>query len=520
MNAIKVFWVASALFLPHLPAAEAPVRLVVKEEHLKVLAKDVTLMAIQQEDGQSGYCPQKAEGFHVELVNALPVPTSIHWHGLVVPDLMDGVPFVTQEPIAPGSSKVYTFPLKQSGTYWMHAHYGLQEQLLNSAPLIIWTPEEKALADQQQVIMLSDFSFTSPPEILKRLQGGMTMNKKAVSPTDMGSPGKEARPHGAMAMEAGQKEVLYAQTWDEAAGRFTRKEVQAPAPDIDVKYDALLANRRTIDDPELIPTKRGQTVLLRIVAASSATDFLVDTGSLEAELLAVDGKAVKPLRGNYFQLAVAQRIDLRVAIPQAGESFPILFQGEGTRLLAGVVLVAGAAAKAAALPKEAALPAATLSNVQEKRLKASRPLEGKKVDRSYPVVLGGNMASYIWTINGAAYPNRNSLDVREGERVELVLKNTTAMGHPMHLHGHDVEVTEIDGEPVAGAVRDTVEVPPGSVMKVVFDASNPGVWAFHCHIVYHLATGMFTVVKYDGADTPFWQPEKTLIELQNGIPGQ
>jgi FtsP/CotA-like multicopper oxidase with cupredoxin domain len=104
--------------------------------------------------------------------------------------------------------------------------------------------------------------------------------------------------------------------------------------------------------------------------------------------------------------------------------------------------------------------------------------------------------------------------------VEIVLVNRTSMGHPMHLHGHDFQVVEIDGQKIAGAVRDTVEVPPGSTVKIAFDANNPGVWAFHCHILYHMATGMFTVVKYEGADTRFWQPGKTAQELKNGLPPQ
>lgn len=511
------FLLATAFTLGHLAAAENPVRLTVQEEHIKVDNQDVTLMAIKQEDGQSGYSPDKGEGFHVEVVNDLTVPTSIHWHGLVLPNLMDGVPFVTQEPIPPGRSHVYKFPLQQAGSYWMHSHYGLQEQLLNSAPLVIWTPEEKALADKQHVIMLSDFSFTSPTEILKTLKAGMPMPKEANGKMDHAMSGTAA-PIKMEGMD--KKEALYAQAWDAAGGRFIRETVQAGAPDIDVKYDALLANRRTVADPELIPVKHGQTVLLRIVAASSATDFLIDTGGLDAELLAVDGQPVKPLRGNYFQLAIAQRADLRVTIPESGESFPILFQGEGTKLLAGVILVTESAKNVPPLPVQAELPAATLSNLQETKLQAVRPLSEKKVDRSYPAVLGGNMANYTWTINGEAYPNRKSFDVKEGERVELVLKNETSMGHPMHLHGHDFQVTEIDGKKVAGAVRDTVEVPPGSTIKIVFDANNPGVWAFHCHIVYHLATGMFTVVKYEGADTKFWQPEKSVIELQNSIPAQ
>ena len=121
-------------------AGPDPVRLFVKEVPLKVLGQEVRVVAIEQEDGTQGYSPEQSEGFHVEVVNQLQVPTSIHWHGLVLPNLMDGVPFVTQNPIPPGGSFRYNFPLKQSGTYWMHSHYGLQEQLFNSAPMIIWTP--------------------------------------------------------------------------------------------------------------------------------------------------------------------------------------------------------------------------------------------------------------------------------------------------------------------------------------------------------------------------------------------
>jgi len=156
-----------------LSGAPEPVRLFVKEIPLQVLGKDVTVIAIEQADGTQGYSPAKSDGFHVEVVNQLKVPTSLHWHGLILPNLMDGVPFVTQDPIAPGKSFRYDFPLKQSGTYWMHSHYGLQEQLYNSAPLIIWTPEERAKADRQVVVMLSDFSFTPPEQILKGLKSGM-----------------------------------------------------------------------------------------------------------------------------------------------------------------------------------------------------------------------------------------------------------------------------------------------------------------------------------------------------------
>jgi FtsP/CotA-like multicopper oxidase with cupredoxin domain len=476
-------------------AAESgsPVRLYVRAVPITVFGKAGNVIAIEQEDGSMGLHLKEADGFNVEVVNQLKEPTSIHWHGLILPALMDGVPFVSQDPIPPGGTYHYQFPLKQSGTYWLHSHYGLQEQLLASAPLILESEEQNAKADEQYTVLLSDYSFTPPAKILERLKvgmpgtGGMSMKK----------------------MPAAQK--LYAQKWDDSGG-FARTVVEGGLPDTDIKYDALIANRRTLDDPQVFRVKPGHSVLLRIIAGSAATNFFVNTGALSSQLTAVDGKDIEPVSGNYFQLGVAQRIDLLVKIPDQGGAFPIVAQGEGTKQQCGVFL----ATENEKIPKislEAEFATAGLDNTQELRLKAKNPLPEKPVDRSLPCILGGNMAKYYWTINGAVYPNRNSLDVKENERVEIVLRNDTGMTHPMHLHGHDVQVTEIDGAKVQGALRDTLIVPPKSTIKVIFDASNPGVWAFHCHILYHAAVGMFTVLKYDGADTHFWQPEKTLTEL-------
>src|SRR5580692_11952377 len=153
-----------------------PVKLYVHEVPITVLGQTVKVTTIDQADGVQGYSPAQSDGFHVELVNQLPVPTSIHWHGLILPNLMDGVPYLTQEPIPPGGSYKYDFSLTQSGTYWMHSHYGLQEQQLTSAPMIIRAPAQSKLADAEFTVTLSDFSFTSPQDILKSLtarMGGM-----------------------------------------------------------------------------------------------------------------------------------------------------------------------------------------------------------------------------------------------------------------------------------------------------------------------------------------------------------
>jgi FtsP/CotA-like multicopper oxidase with cupredoxin domain len=277
-------------------------------------------------------------------------------------------------------------------------------------------------------------------------------------------------------------------------------------PDLsDVTYDALLANRRTLADPEVVRVRPGQTVRLRLIAGGSGTNFFIDTGTLDAQAVAVDGEDIVPFAGRRFELAVAQRLDLRIGIPAGEAAYPILAQGEGTDLQTGLVLATPNAAVPALSPKADAV-AGALTNAQELRLRAARSLPAKPVDRTLRVTLDGDMAKYIWALNGQSWPNITPLEIKQGERIELVFANQTGMSHPMHLHGHVFQVTEIEGTPLSGARRDTVLVTPRQTVKVQFDATYPGYWMLHCHLLYHQAAGMQTLLKYAGFEDANYNP--------------
>ena len=162
----------------------------------------------------------------------------------------------------------------------------------------------------------------------------------------------------------------------------------------------------------------------------------------------MDGEDIVPLPGTRFELGVAQRIDLRVRIPSGQTAYPITAQAEGTDMLAGVVL-ATAGAAVPALSARAPKPAGALTNRQESRLRSLRPLAAKPVDHRLSVTLGGDMAAYVWSLNGQVWPKITPLEVKQGERVELTFVNQTMMTHPMHLHGHVFQVTEVGGHPAA-----------------------------------------------------------------------
>lgn len=418
----------------------------IKERQIQVNGRKAVVYSLQQPNGTFGLTLQKGENFDVRLENNLKVPTSVHWHGLILPNDQDGVAYVTQYPIYPGESYTYQFPIVQAGTFWMHSHFNLQEQRLLSAPLILLNPQDEKAQDV--VVLLSDFTFKSPEEIYRQLTCGSKM--------------------GSIPM---------------------RSDL------VDVAYDAFLANVRTLANPAFFTVKPGSKVRLRIINGASGTNFFVSLGAQQGDLIAVDGNRIVPITGSKFELAAAQRIDILFTIPEKGGYFPILAQGEGTDMQTGFFL----ATQGTSLPTLSAKTSTTagaLMNALERKYKPLEPLPPKEPDQKILLELGGDMKNYIWTINGQAWPNITPLIIDEGSRVEITFKNTSMMAHPMHLHGHVFQVTALNGEPINGAMRDTVLVLPDSTLSIQFDANNVGVWPLHCHLLYHQEGGMMTFVRY------------------------
>jgi FtsP/CotA-like multicopper oxidase with cupredoxin domain len=179
-----------------------------------------------------------------------------------------------------------------------------------------------------------------------------------------------------------------------------------------------------------------------------------------------------------------------VQLPREARSFPILALREGSTERTGVILrPAGAAvAKVASVGAD---NAPVLDLALEAQLRAATPLTSRPADKAFDMALTGDMAAYRWGLQ-----TNPPLVVDRGDRVEVTLRNTSMMAHPMHLHGHHFQVVAIDGRRFAGAVRDTVLLPPNRSVTIAVDAGNPGQWAFHCHHLYHMATGMMTFVPY------------------------
>lgn len=476
--------------LPHLVAAGEPRRLVCQSRILDVNGKPATVFGIGEDGKGQGLVLDPRERFQVALVNRLAEPTLIHWHGQMPPNVQDGVPGVTQPPLAAGGEYLYDFePL--AGSHWMHSHFGLQRQNLLSASLIVRTEEDERADAQDKVVFLHDFTFRDPEEILAELIAGGGDHAQ-VGTAEHGSA-------GVMSHSSGQGMQMQAtmgahDAHQPAQGHGSPAMGAMPGHLNDVEFDAYLANDRTLADPEVVRVERGGRIRLRFVNAAASTNFLIDLGTLGGQIVATDGNPVVPMDASGpLSLAMAQRLDVLVQLPAEEGVWPILAHREGELQRTGIILATRNAVvrKVSLTNHQMAPPADTRL---EHHLRPTRQLPARAVSRQIRLRLTGSMSPYRWGIDGMQWGEHAPIRIAESARVELTFENETDMAHPMHIHGHHFKVSAINGMPVDGPIRDTVLVPAKGSIQVMFDTGSPGRWLVHCHNAYHMAPGMMTEI--------------------------
>ena len=320
-------------------ASPEPQRLVAGTRMLEVNGRPARVFGLIGPDGRPGIHLAAGERFRVDLANETGGHTLVHWHGQLPPWTQDGFPWPQTPPIADGTVQAYDYaPI--AGTYWMHSHHGMQEQRLMTAPLIVQDEATQREDRQEVVVMLHDFTFRTPDEVLAGLTGtsaeaAHAMAQQARWPA---TPGAAAPPSGrpvnmapsamaAMPMPGTTKPGTpqskmpqypngYAGDGDVRAGAM-RMDLN------DVQYDAFLANDRTLADPEVVRVEHTGRLRLRIINGASSSQFWIDLGVLTGRVVATDGHAVQPVTGNRFPLAMAQRLDILVDLP-APAHFPSL----------------------------------------------------------------------------------------------------------------------------------------------------------------------------------------------------
>ena len=474
---------AASLLLPsRVRAQSSRLSLTATTRTIDVRGRAASVWGLLGSNGQSGLVLDPGQRFAVDLTNSLADPTIIHWHGQIPDNAQDGVPDMPMPVLQPGETRAYDFSAR-AGTHWMHAHIPAHEMMLLAAPLIVRRPEDVAADRQEVTLFLHDFAFKPPAEVLTEITGGASMARMDHSQMGQGGTDMGGMDHSGMEMGAmGQ------------GGIMAMPGIDGMAMDLnDYNFDAYLANDRTLDDPEVVQVDKGGRILVRVINAAAATVFWIDTGVLPGLLVAVDGELVHPMPGSRFGVAMGQRLDIELDVPGGGGAFPILALREGAKERTGLILATpGATVTRVADMSEGDHPSFSGDLAQEGALRAISPLPERAPVSQPMLMLGGSMMPYVWTINGQTWGNHVPVNAKSGERVEITFHNMSMMAHPMHLHGHAFQVVSTGGARFAGAVRDTVHVPPIGMVTVALDAGEAARWMLHCHHMPHLSTGMMT----------------------------
>jgi FtsP/CotA-like multicopper oxidase with cupredoxin domain len=369
---------------------------------------------------------------------------------------MDGVDVVSRPPIPAGDEFVYEFRATPAGTHWYHSHVGVQYGEGLFGPLIVAERTPIADYDREEVLLVNDWFLEPGDVLLARLLKGAAMKMP---------PGKEKR----------------------------------DKPDVgDLPFESGLINGRgrarggKKSPLTAFEVKKGETVRFRLINGSStyALRFQIDGHPLT--VIATDGAAVQPVRVDNLLLGVGERYDVLLKADQGGVHWIRAVTLDGNEVRAVLRYAGAAAAEPDAAPVRWGGRALTPD-----ALRSREPVRLAAKPREIPLKLGGSMKPYRWDINGQFYPKADPLVLEKDEPVRFVFRNPTGMDHPFHLHGHYFYVLGKPGalnlkDPVQ---KDTVNVPAKSDLVIQWQANNPGRWFFHCHIEWHLATGMARVLE-------------------------
>ena len=483
------------------------------------------------------------EGDTAEIVvhNQLKESTSLHWHGVFVPNKEDGVPYLTQMPIAPNTTHVYRFPIIQNGTHWYHSHSGLQEQIGMYGSLILKKRNDdlhyrKGIDDIPTVpVILSEWTNYNPKNVHRMLHNA----------SDWFAIKKGSTQSYLEAIKEGYFKTKLINEWK----RMLAMDVS------DIYYDKFLINGN--NESQLSQFKKGDQIRLRISNAGASSYFWLSYAGGKITVVANDGNDVEPTEVDRLIIAVSETYDVLLSIPKENTSYEFLATAEDRTQSASIFIGAGQKQLATRLPKlnyfkgmkmmngmmkmngnmddmgmNMSLQQMDMNAVMYPELSADKMHKEHKMDmengessnaihsmkkisslnysmlksptktvlpshapvRELHFELTGNMNRYVWSMDNKVLSEVDKILIKKGEIVRITLYNNSMMRHPMHLHGHDFRV--INGQGDYAPLKNVLDIMPMETNVIEFEANAEGDWFFHCHILYHMMAGMNRVFSY------------------------
>ncbi|HEY4324586.1 MAG TPA: multicopper oxidase domain-containing protein [Mucilaginibacter sp.] len=475
----------------------------------------------------------------IYIHNEMMMETSIHWHGLILPNRYDGVSYLTTAPIKAGETHFYKFPLVQNGTYWYHSHTMTQQQSGLYGAFVIHKKQEPAIQDY--TLLLSDWTNDNPEQVQRLLHNA----------TDWYAIRKGSTQDYLAAIKEGHFKTKVGNEWK----RMMAMDVS------DVAYDRFFSNGKSENTAPQF--KAGDEVRLRIINGSSSSYFWLNYAGGKITVVANDGEEVEPVQVDRMIIAVAETYDILLTIPKDG-SFEFLSTPEDRTGYTSLWLGSGVKHPAIKFPKLKYFEGMKMMNNMMGMNGNMKKMEGMEMSSQtmdmntvmYPEISGGqtvnsekdtskkmddmpgmnmssmstsslvtlnygmlkslkvttlpsgplktlrfnltgNMNRYVWTINNKTVSESDKILIKNGENVRIILYNNTMMRHPMHLHGHYFRL--LNGQGDYAPLKNTLDIMPMETDTIEFRATESGDWFFHCHILYHMMSGMGRIFSYENS---------------------
>lgn len=467
----------------------------------------------------------------IHVHNRLKESTSLHWHGLYLPNKEDGVPYLTQMPIEPNTKHIYRFPIIQNGTHWYHSHSGLQEQIGMYGSMVLLKREDdpnfrNGIDDLPTVpIILSEWTDLNPNNVHRMLHNANDWF--AIKKNTVQSYGE--------ALKAGHLKTKLTNEWK----RMLAMDVS------DVYYDKFLINGKS--ESVAHGFNRGDKVRLRISNGGASSYFWLTYAGGKITVVANDGNDVEPVQVDRLIIGVSETYDVIVTIPTENTSYEFLATPEDRTKSASIYIGSGIKQLVSPLPKlkyfegmkmmndmmkmdgtmndmgmDMSLQQMDMNTVMYPEITGeNKPKKSEHSDHSnhtmpssdivtlnYTMLksptkttltkdapirelrfeLTGNMNRYVWSMDNRVLAETDKILIKKGEIVRITLYNNSMMRHPMHLHGHDFRV--INGQGDYAPLKNVLDIMPMETNVIEFEANLEGDWFFHCHILYHMMAGM------------------------------
>lgn len=473
--------------------------------------------------------------------NELNEETSMHWHGVFLPNKEDGVPYLTQMPIKPGSTYIYQFPIKQNGTHWYHSHSGLQEQIGMYGSMIFNKRSDdstfrKGIDDLPTYpVILSEWTNIDPKNVHRMLHNA----------SDWFAIKKGTTQSYAEAIKESHLKTKLTNEWK----RILAMDVS------DVYYEKFFINGKP--ENQIIGISGGEKIRLRISNGGASTNFWLTYAGGKITVVANDGNDVEPVEVDRLLIAVSETYDVVVEIPANETAYEFLATPEDRTKSASLFLGNGIKQLVSPLPKLKYFEGMKMMNdmmkmngeLNDMGMKMSLnqmdmntvmypEITGKKNEKkvmsnehsehqynanklssivtlNYAMLksptktvlpsdapvkelrfeLTGNMNRYVWSLDNKVISETDKILVKKGEILRITLYNGSMMRHPMHLHGHDFRL--INGQGDYAPLKNVVDIMPMETDTIEFLANEEGDWFFHCHILYHMMSGMGRIFSYE-----------------------